>query len=49
MICTRREISGSWNSGPEKLCERYLFFTSPNELKLHGNYFAIYIKYWSKE
>ena len=32
----------------EKLRQSYLFYTSPNELKIYENCFGIYKKYWSK-
>ena len=41
IICkvhTKRENSGSWKSGPEKATSGYLFCTTPNKLKLHGDF-----------
>jgi hypothetical protein len=38
-VCTRREKSGSWKSGPEKAPSGYLFCTTPKDLKLHREYF----------
>jgi hypothetical protein len=41
IICkvhTKRENSGSWKSGPEKAMSGYLFCTTPNELKLYGDF-----------
>ena len=41
IICkvhTKRENTGSWNSGPEKATSGYLFCITPNELKLHGEF-----------
>ena len=35
-VHTKRENTGSWNSGPEKATLGYLFYTIPNELKLYG-------------
>jgi hypothetical protein len=34
----KREIAGSWNSGPEKATSGYLFSTTPNELKLYRDF-----------
>ena len=33
-VCTKGGNSGSWKSGPEKATSSYLFYTTPNELKL---------------
>jgi len=47
IICkvhTKRENTGSWNSGPEKARQSYLFCTIPNKLKLHGEFFMDYLK-----
>ena len=41
IICkvhTKRENSGSWKSGPGKATSSYLFCTTPNMLKLHGEF-----------
>jgi len=41
IICkvhTRRENISSWNSEPGKATLGYLFCTTPNELKLHGEF-----------
>jgi hypothetical protein len=38
-VCTRREKSVSWKSGPEKASSGYLLCTTPKDLKLHGEYF----------
>ena len=41
IICkvhTKRENSGRWKSGPEKATSGYLFCTTPNRLKLHGDF-----------
>ena len=35
------ETSGSWKSGPEKATLGHLFCTTPNELKLHGDFLWI--------
>jgi hypothetical protein len=37
-VCTRREKSDRWNSGPEKAPSGYLFCTTPNDLKLHEDF-----------
>jgi hypothetical protein len=47
-VCTRREKTGSWNSGPEKAPSGYLFYTTPNKLKLHREFLWNIQKYWSK-
>jgi len=44
IICkvhTKRENSGSRKSEPEKATLGHLFCTTPNELKLHGNFLWI--------
>ena len=44
IICkehTKRENSGSWKSGPGKATSGHLFCTTPNELKLHGEFLWI--------
>ena len=41
IICkvhTKRENTGRWNSGPKKATLGYQFCTTPNELKLHGEF-----------
>jgi hypothetical protein len=41
IICkvhTKRENTGSWNSGPEKATSGHLFCTTPNKLKLHEEF-----------
>ena len=41
IICkvhTKRENSRSWKSGPGKATSGYLFCTTPNKLKLHGDF-----------
>ena len=41
IICkehTKRENSGNWKSGPGKATSGYLFCTTPNKLKLHGDF-----------
>ena len=38
-VYTKRENTGSWNYGPEKAHQRYLFCTSPKKLKFYGEYF----------
>ena len=41
IICkvhTKRENSGSWKSGPGKATSGHLFCTTPNKLKLHGEF-----------
>ena len=41
IICkdhTKRENSNSWKSGPGKATLGYLFCTTPNQLKLHGEF-----------
>jgi hypothetical protein len=51
IICkvhTKRENSGSWKSGPEKATSGYLFYTTPNELKLYGFFYGINEEYWSQ-
>ena len=35
-VHTKRENSGRWKSGPGKATSGYLFCTTPNKLKLHG-------------
>ena len=37
-VYTKRENSGSWKSGPGKATSSYLFHTTPNNLKLEGEY-----------
>ena len=37
-VYTKRENSGSWKSGPGKATSGYLFCTTPNKLKLHGDF-----------
>ena len=47
IICkvhTRRENTGSWNSGPEKATSGHLFYTTPNELKTSWRFFMEYIR-----
>ena len=46
-VYTKMENAGSWNSGPEKATSGYLFWTTPNELKFHRNFYGIYKNYWS--
>ena len=44
IICkvqTKRENSSSWKSGHEKATLGHLFCTTPNELKLHGDFLWI--------
>ena len=43
-VCTKGENSGSWKYGPEKATSSYLFCTTPNELKLHGDFFMEYLR-----
>ena len=41
IICkehTKRENSGSWKSGLEEATSDHLFCTTPNELKLDGDF-----------
>jgi hypothetical protein len=40
-VYTKRENTGSWNSGPEKARQSYLFCTTTNKLKLHGDFLWI--------
>ena len=40
----KRENTRSWNSGREKATSAYLFCTTPNELKLYGDFFMEYIR-----
>ena len=42
-VYTKRENTDSWNSRPEKAMWRYLFCTSPNELKFYRELFLEYI------
>jgi hypothetical protein len=37
-VYTKRDNIGSWNSGPERAPPGYLFCTTPNKLKLHGEF-----------
>ena len=37
-VYTKRENSNSWESGPGKATSGYLFCTTPNKLKLHGDF-----------
>ena len=37
-VYTKRENSGNWKSGPGKATSGYLFCTTPNKLKLHGDF-----------
>ena len=51
IICkayTKRENSGSWKSGPRKATLGHLFCTTPNKLKLYGDFYGIFKEYWSK-
>ena len=51
IICkvhTKRENSGSWNSGPGKAMPGHLFCTTPNKLSLHENFYGLFKEYWSK-
>ena len=48
IIYTKRENTGSWNSGPEKATSGHLFCTTSNEMKLYGEFYGIYKKYWSQ-
>ena len=43
-VYNKRENSGSWKSGLEKATSGYLFCTTPNELKLYGDFFMEYIR-----
>ena len=38
-VYTKREITDSWSSGPEKTMSDNLFFTSPYELQFYGDLF----------
>ena len=38
IIYTKRENTGSWNSGPEKATSGHLFCTTPNELRPHRDF-----------
>ncbi|KAM3191700.1 hypothetical protein ACQJBY_069142 [Aegilops geniculata] len=40
-VHTKRENFGSWKSGPGKATSGHLFCTTPNELKLHGDFLWI--------
>ena len=47
IICkvhTKRENFGTWKSIPEKATSGYLFYTPPNELKLHEDFFVEYLR-----
>ena len=51
IICkvhTKRENSGSWKSEAEKATSGHLFCTTPNELKLHEEFYGINKNYWSE-
>ena len=51
IICkvhTKRGNSDSWKSGPEKAMSGHLFCTTPNELKLHGDFYELFEEYWSQ-
>ena len=39
-VYTKRENSGSWKSGPGKATSGHLFCTTPNKLKLHGDFLS---------
>ena len=48
IICkvhTKREISDSWKSGPGKATSGHLLYTTPNKLKLYGDFYGIYEEY----
>ena len=50
IICkvhTKKVNSGSWKSGPGKATSGHLFCTTPNKLKLYGDFYGIFEEYWS--